>query len=155
MDKVFNLLRIDQSARIEMAPVKGRIVELVSPVVLRYVTADDGVHEFSFWPGFRWDGRSGPPEVDHIAPNHGTQKEAAKWLGHDGSGYPGTCSTITGNELLRQGLIKDCGYSEATATLIHVIVEITAESWKADDWAEVAPEWMRNKGKVYYRWKAK
>jgi hypothetical protein len=149
------LLRIDQSSRIEMAPVRGRVVELVTPVVLRYVTADGGVHEFSFLPGFRWDGRSGPPEVDYLAPNQGSQKEAAKWLGHDGSGYPDTCSTLIGNELLRQGLILDCGYSEHVASLIHNTVEITAESWKADEWSQVDKEWLCNKGKVYYRWKAK
>jgi hypothetical protein len=157
-------------SRIAFAPVRGRIVELEYDTDVVYKTSE-GVHRFKFRKGFIWDGRSGGALVDSLTglPNHGTQAESARWLGHDGGGYPETISAKLGNELLRQAvLLPDVGYSKtldeaerstlfkgyskAMAAAIHKTVSITSDEWKADDWSEVDPEWQRNKGLVKYRW---
>lgn len=141
-------------SRIAFAPVRGRIVELEYDTDVAYKTSE-GVHRFKFRKGFIWDGRSGGTWIDSLTglPNHGTQAEAARWLGHDGCGYPDTISAKLGNELLRLSvLLPDVGYSKAMAAAIHKAVSITSDEWKADDWSEVDPEWQRNKGLVKYRW---
>jgi len=148
------LLWVNQSHRVEIAPVRGRLVELVSRVDKTFV-CDDGAHKLTILPGFLYNQRSGPPELDRIIPYSGTQEEASVWLSHDAGGYPDTWSAECANQMLRQELILICGYSESLANAAYKVCSATSKFWKSDSWEETDKQWLCNKGKIIYTWSPK
>lgn len=144
------LRTVELSRKLVFAPVKGRIVELEYDTGIRLYT-DEGIYDFLLLKGFRWNGRSGGFAADLVAPNQGTQMEAAMWGFHDASGYPDTISPKVSGELLRQFAMLMCGYGPKRAGAIKVVVNALEKSWKAYDWEEVAPEWICNQGKIKFQ----
>ena len=99
--------------------------------------------------GFEFDGRSGTPIVDFVAPNLGTRNERFSWLTHDVNGYDLDLSFSDTNWLLYAMLVQLCGYSKFKASLIRYAVSLS-KSWfgrpKPKDWC------YKNVNKVSARW---
>ncbi|MCF0203694.1 MAG: hypothetical protein HUK12_00020 [Muribaculaceae bacterium] len=99
--------------------------------------------------GFMFDGRSGPPLIDCIVPNLGTEDERAGWLFHDLLAYGDSLNFRDTNRFLRLFLRDQAGYSKFTAWLIETAVGID-DSWygppSKDDWCRC------NIGKVTTIW---
>ena len=143
------------SEPIAYKPVKGRIVSLANDSLDIRLYTNEGVFLFRLLKDFCWNGRSGGPFVDFIAPNQGTQMESAMWAFHDCSGYPNTISPDISGELLRQFAIKMNGYNSKTALLIKKSVNAVSSKWKAYEWEEVDKEYVNNFGRYKFEWLAK
>lgn len=98
---------------------------------------------------FEFDGRSGTPIVDCVAPNLGSRNERFTWLTHDVNGYDLDLSFSDTNNLLYAMLVQLCGYSKLKASIIKYAVSLS-KSWfgkpKKNDWC------YKNVNKVSARW---
>ena len=92
------------------------------------LTTDCGRIRINIDDGFMFDGRSGGPAVDFIAPNLGTQSELKAWLLHDINGYGKCLSFEETNELLYSMLRGQCNYSWFRAKVIYTAVSFS-DSW--------------------------
>lgn len=147
-----NAIRLD--GKITLEPVTGRLVRLADTVTVRYDLDDEGVFIVHIREGFLYDGRSGGPLVDYLAPNQGNQKESAMWLVHDALGYPETMSGEFDNDLLYAAM--DCNkYGWLTRNAIDAAVRLTVGTWKADQWWQVQEPYIKNRGLVCCLWSDK
>lgn len=121
---------------------------LDSDVEYRVITNQGELHIF-LKNGFEFDGRSGTPIVDCVAPNLGSRNERFTWLTHDVNGYDLDLSFSDTNILLYAMLVQLCGYSKLKASIIKYAVSLS-KSWfgkpKKNDWC------YKNVNKVSARW---
>lgn len=111
------------TSEIEIAPVADRWYRLIAEVWI-FVTRDRDVLVYRFLPGFMFDGRSGGPFADLIAPNLGTQEELACWMIHDANGY-GTLLTFDETNQLLHAMLRSVGYSRFRSWLIRSAVSLS------------------------------
>lgn len=125
-----------------------RRYQLDSDVEYRVITNQGELHIF-LKKGFEFDGRSGTPICDFVAPNLGSIKERFTWLTHDVNGYDLDLSFSDTNNLLWAMLVYLCGYSKFKASIIRYAVSLS-KSWfgkpKKNDWC------YKNVNKVSARW---
>ena len=114
-----------------------------------YVITNQGKLHIFLKKGFEFDGRSGTPICDFVAPNLGSIKERFTWLTHDVNGYDLDLSFSDTNNLLWAMLVYLCGYSKFKASIIRYAVSLS-KSWfgkpKKNDWC------YKNVNKVSARW---
>ena len=117
------------SREITLKPLADRWYSVQGHFDIDCYLRDSGVKHISVDDGFLFDGRSGGPIVDFIAPNLGTQDELLAWLLHDLNGH-----SVTGfsfeetNAILYWMLRKYCGYGYLRAQAIHTAVSMS-DSW--------------------------
>lgn len=119
-------MRVEISAPIELEPIRDRWYRLVSPVTIM-VAWRGMVLCYEFRAGFEFDGRSGGPLADLLAPNLGTQEETACWMVHDANGYGTLLGFEQTNSLLRS-MLRSFGYGWARSWLIWSAVSLS-RSW--------------------------
>ena len=79
--------KIEFSRDITIRPIADRWYRIDGAFTVDIYLKDEGVVHIRVDDGFMFDGRSGGPCVDFIAPNLGTQDELKIWLLHDLMGY--------------------------------------------------------------------
>ena len=125
-----------------------RRYELYQDVEYRVIT-NQGVLQVVLKKGFLFDGRSGTPLLDWVAPNLGSKSERFSWLTHDVNGYKFDLSFSDTNLLLMAMLRDLCGYSKFKSQLIRYSVSLS-DSWygkpKPKDWC------YKNLNKVNAMW---
>lgn len=82
------------------------------------IFTDCGIYRIKVKPGFMFDGRSGGPAVDCIAPNLGSQNEIKAWLLHDLMYYDIGFSFEETN-LILYNTLRQIGYGWFRAKLIY------------------------------------
>jgi hypothetical protein len=140
------------SCDVLLQPVGNREYLIPHPFRVELLTDGLGVIVYDVAGGFVFDGRSGGPMVDFIAPNLGTQEEAKAWLLHDINGHDVCLSFEEANQLLYDMLRKDCRYGYFRAKAIYCAVSASS-SW----FGEPKPGDLSypNRGKIKVRHYAK
>lgn len=121
------ILDIKFSRDITIRPISDRWYRIDGAFTIDVYLKDEGIVRISIDDGFMFDGRSGGPAVDFIAPNLGTQAELKAWLFHDICGYDIYFSFKETNKILYDTLRK-IGYGWVKANAIWSAVSIT-DSW--------------------------
>lgn len=122
-----HILDIKFSRDITIRPISDRWYRIDGAFTIDVYLKDEGLVHISIDDGFMFDGRSGGPCVDFIAPNLGTQAELKAWLFHDICGYDIYFSFKETNKILYDTLRK-IGYGWFKANAIWSAVSIT-DSW--------------------------
>lgn len=122
-----NILDIKFSRDITIRPISDRWYRIDGAFTIDIYLKDEGIVHISIDDGFMFDGRSGGPCVDFIAPNLGTQAELKAWLFHDICGYDIYFSFKETNKILYDTLRK-IGYSWFKANAIWSAVSIS-DAW--------------------------
>lgn len=112
---------------IELFPISDRWYKINHPVDMEIIT-NVGTYRIKLDKDFHFDGRSGGPFADLIAPNLGTQNEVKAWLLHDVLGYDIGLSFKETNDALYWTLIYNCAYHSFKASLIRKAVSVS-DSW--------------------------
>ena len=134
-------------------PIFDRVVQLENPLTIKLLTSM-GNFTFRLEKGFTWDGRSGGPLIDYLAPNQGKLSESLMWLCHDAGGYPDTLgSPDLDNQILEAWCLFN-GYTWLVRKAIRKAVDIAAKSWFVPTWDQVEDPWLMNRGKVALIWSA-
>lgn len=119
--------KVEFSRDILLKPISDRWYEIQGAFTID-ITMDCGVKRINVDNGFVFDGRSGGPMVDFIAPNLGTQEELKAWLLHDICAHDLVGFTfVETNEILYQ-LLRKCGYGWTRAHMIWAAVSVS-DSW--------------------------
>jgi len=108
-------------------PVGRRLYELPKDVRVQIKTKSDGTLNIFARKGFKFDGRSGGPFADFIAPNLGNQRILACWLVHDILGHDFDISFDTTNEILDQ-MLECAGMSDFKSDVIEWAVSLS-DGW--------------------------
>lgn len=119
--------KIEFSRDITLKPIADRWYRIDGAFTIDINLKDEGVVHIIVDDGFMFDGRSGGPCVDFIAPNLGTQEELKIWLLHDIMGYDIYFSFKETNKILYDSL-RGIGYSWIKANSIWAAVSIS-DSW--------------------------
>ena len=92
-------------------PIEARWFQIPHPFEFKVYLEGQGVVTYNISEGFLFDGRSGGPLIDFVAPNLGNQEELKSWIAHDVMFYDkGSFSFKEANEILIYQLKKYCGY---------------------------------------------
>ena len=113
------------------------------------ITTNQGNLNVVTYPGFVFDGRSGPKIIDWYTPNLGTLEERLCWYVHDCNGY-GLDLSFEDTNVLLYAMLRDLAhYRTAKANVIQLAVSLS-KSWygepKEGDWCR------RNVGLVRTCW---
>ena len=127
VDMSIKCIGVSTTADIIIEPIADRWYNIMQDVTINVFLQGEGKLVYDIKKGFLFDGRSGGPLCDFIAPNLGTQKQVACWLIHDLNGYDQYLCFADTNELLRQMLIN-CGTSSWTSWLVKRAVSLS-DSW--------------------------
>lgn len=119
-------LEVTVSGDVVIKPVEDRWYSLENPVLVMVSWGNYSL-AYEFHPGFLFDGRSGGPLADFVAPNLGTQPEVVCWLLHDANGYADVLTFEETNDLL-QAMLVQSGHSRFKAWLVKTAVSIS-DSW--------------------------
>lgn len=119
--------KIEFSRDITIKPIADRWYRIDGAFTVDIYLKDEGVVHICVDDGFMFDGRSGGPCVDFIAPNLGTQDELKIWLLHDLMGYDIYFTFKETNKILYDNLRK-IGYGWIKANSIWSAVSIS-DSW--------------------------
>lgn len=139
---------------LSISPISDRWYEVNQGIEIR-VTTTEGVLIYAIHQGFKFDGRSGGPFVDHIISNLGTQATAICWLVHDINFYPDTVSFNLANQMLRDMLIVCAKESRIKAKLVYRAVQWFGRSSKSDEWEGMEKKYLDNREKFSFEWSAK
>ena len=121
------VLKVEFSRDILLKPISDRWYEIQGAFSID-ITTDCGVKRINVDDGFLFDGRSGGPMVDFIAPNLGTQAELKAWCLHDINAHDLTGFTFEETNEMLYMLLRQCGYGWFRAKVIHTAVSLS------DDW---------------------
>lgn len=121
------VIKIDFSRDISITPVADRWYRVNGAFTVD-ITTDCGVKRINVDDGFLFDGRSGGPMVDFIAPNLGTQAELKAWCLHDICGHDLTGFSFEETNEMLYMLLRQCGYGWFRAKTIYTAVSLS------DDW---------------------
>lgn len=117
------------SREITLRPISDRWYSIPGHFGIDCYMPAAGVKRISVDDGFQFDGRSGGPFADIIAPNLGTQDELLAWLLHDLNGHGVTgFSFAETNVILYWYLRKYCSYGYLRARAIYTAVSLS-NSW--------------------------
>lgn len=119
--------KIEFSRDITIRPIADRWYRIDGAFTVDIYLKDEGVVHIRVDDGFMFDGRSGGPCVDFIAPNLGTQDELKIWLLHDLMAYDIYFSFKETNKILYDNL-RNINYSWIKANAIWSAVSIS-DSW--------------------------
>lgn len=119
--------KIEFSRDITIRPIADRWYRIDGAFTVDIYLKDEGVVHIRVDDGFMFDGRSGGPCVDFIAPNLGTQDELKIWLLHDLMGYDIYFSFKETNKILYDNL-RHINYGWIKANAIWSAVSIS-DSW--------------------------
>lgn len=115
------------SRDISLKPIADRWYRIEGAFSINVYLRDEGIVRICIDDGFEFDGRSGGPCVDFIAPNLGTQDELKAWCFHDICGYDIYFSFKETNNILYNSLRK-IGYGWYKANVILAAVSFS-DSW--------------------------
>ena len=121
------VLKVEFSRDLTLKPIADRWYEVQGDFSIN-VTTDCGVKRINVDDGFLFDGRSGGPMVDFIAPNLGTQDELKAWCFHDICGHDIIGLTFEETNDALYMLLRECGYGWVRAKIIYTAVSMS------DDW---------------------
>lgn len=130
---------------ITLVPVSNRWYRIPHNVNIE-LTTNFGTYRIRLDKDFHFDGRSGGPFADFVAPNLGTQREVKAWLLHDVLGYDIGLSFHETNYALYWVLVYSCSYHTYKASLIRKAVSVS------DSWFGAPKEGEReyiNNGKIH------
>lgn len=113
-------------SHIFIEPVGARWYRIPHSWTLEILT-DCGAIRIHVKPGFLFDGRSGGPLADFVAPNLGTQEEAKAWLAHDLNGHDLCLDFRDANKVLFLMLRENCNYGYFRALTIRTAVSASSE----------------------------
>lgn len=119
--------KIEFSRDITIRPIADRWYRIDGAFTVDIYLKNEGVVHIRVDDGFMFDGRSGGPCVDFIAPNLGTQDELKIWLLHDLMGYDIYFSFKETNKILYDNL-RNINYGWIKANAIWSAVSIS-DSW--------------------------
>ena len=119
-------LDIKFSKDIILKPLADRWYEIQGAFSI-VITTDCGVKRINVDEGFLFDGRSGGPVIDFIAPNLGTQEELKAWCLHDICGHDSTGFTFEETNDMLYTLLRRCGYGWFRAKAIYTAVSLSDE----------------------------
>lgn len=119
-------MRIEFDKQIQLVPVSDRWYRIPYDINID-IYMDCGRKRITLYAGFCFDGRSGGPCADFIAPNLGSPKELQAWLIHDCMGYDIGFTFEETNQILYNNL-RACGYGWVRAKAIWAAVSMS-DSW--------------------------
>lgn len=120
--------KVTCSREIILKPISDRWYSIPGHFSIDCYLLGSGVKHIVVDDGFLFDGRSGGPLVDFIAPNLGTQDELLAWLTHDLLSYDLGFTFEETNAILYWMLRNYCGYGYLRARSIHAAVSVS-DSW--------------------------
>ena len=103
------ITKVEFSRDILLKPISDRWYEIQGAFSID-ITTDCGVKRINIDDGFLFDGRSGGPMIDFIAPNLGAQAELKAWTLHDICGHDLTGFTFEETNEILYMMLRQCGY---------------------------------------------